>query len=281
MIKTGYLTLSLETTENLSSLLSLKKILQIQMLALLTQIPDRLIESLSFADISLVPTVTDRHLIYRSAIAFKVRKKPSLEREIFAEQLFNALVNLPLETESTTNLNLEVQLIDRVWLAFILDFSTLQVWLMALFRQLNPENCLKKRSPTIGITENAIAAHCQYAHARACVLLRLAEQEKIFSSLDLFSTEPLIILNLSNSMRSLLEQILKIIDQLDGKTPENWLKVGKDLSQSFLLFERHDRLFDSKNHSKNQFSWLLLINTRAILQIILLTKLQIPAPDEL
>ena len=75
MIKTGCLTLNLEKTKDLSSILSLKKILQIQILALLTQIPDGLTDSLVYSDIPLVPTVTERDLTYRSAIAFKVRKQ--------------------------------------------------------------------------------------------------------------------------------------------------------------------------------------------------------------
>jgi hypothetical protein len=278
MIKTGYLTLNLEKTKDLSSILSLKKILQIQILALLTQIPDGLTDSWVYSDIPLVPTVTERDLTYRSAIAFKVRKKTNWEPEILAEQLFNALIKQPI-TENINDLKLEVQLIDRVWLTFILDCSSLQVWLLALSRQLNSEDSLKKRSTTIGITENAIAGYCQYAHARVSALLRLAEQEKILPLLP--STESVSRFELSSPMRSLLEQMLKVIDHQPEKTPENWLKVSKNLSQSLLFFERHHRLFNPKNQSQNQLAWLLLINTRAILEILLLTKLQIPAPDEL
>ena len=278
MIKTGCLTLNLEKTKDLSSILSLKKILQVQILALLTQIPDGLTDPLVYSDIPLVPTVTDRHLTYRSAIAFKLRKKTNWEREILAEQLFNALIKQPI-AENTHALKLEVQLIDRVWLTFILDCSSLQVWLLALSRQLNAGDYLKKRSPTKGITENAIAGYCQYAHARASALLRLAEQEKILPLSP--STEFATIFELSPPMRSLLEQLLRVIAQMEGKTPENWLKVSKNLSQSFLYFERHHRLFNPKNQSQNQLAWLLIINTRAILEILLLTKLQVPAPDEL
>ena len=278
MIKTGFLTLNLEKTKDLSSILSLKKILQIQILALLTQIPDGLTDSWVYSDIPLVPTVTERDLTYRSAIAFKVRKKTSLEPEILAEQLFNALINQPI-TENINDLKLEVQLIDRVWLTFILDCSSLQVWLLALSRQLNSRDDLNKRSPTKGITENAIAGYCQYAHARASALLRLAEQEKILPLGP--STESVSIVELSPPMRSLLEQILRVIDQQSGKTSENWLKVSKNLSQALLFFERHHRLFNPKNQSQNPLAWLLLINTRAILEILLLAKLQIPAPDEL
>ena len=278
MIKTGCLTLNLEKTKDLSSILSLKKILQIQILALLTQIPDGLTDSWVYSDIPLVPTVTERDLTYRSAIAFKVRKKTSLEPEILAEQLFNALINQPI-TENINDLKLEVQLIDRVWLTFILDCSSLQVWLLALSRQLNSGDSLKKRPTTIGITENAIAGYCQYAHARACCLLRLAEQEKILPLCP--STESVSIVELSPPMRSLLEQILRVIDPQPEKTPEHWLKVSKNLSQALLFFERHHRLFNPKNQSQNQLAWLLLINTRAILEILLLAKLQIPAPDEL
>lgn len=274
----GYLTLDLEKTEDSSSILSLKKILQVQILASLTQIPDALTDPLAYSDIPLVPTVTDRHLTYRSAIAFKLRKKTSWEPEILAEQLFNALINQPI-TENSNDLKLEVQLIDRLWLTFILDCSSLRVWLLALSRQLNPGDSLKKRSPTKGITENAIAGYCQYAHARASALLRLAEQEKILPFLP--STESATIFELSPPMRSLLEQLLRVIDQMEGKKPENWLKVSKNFSQSFLYFERHHRLFNPKNQSQNQLAWLLVINTRAILEILLLTKLKIPAPDEL
>ena len=329
MIKTGCLTLDLEKTKDLSSVLSLKKILQVEILGLLTQVSDGLTDSWFYSDIPLVPTVTERDLTYRSAITFKVRKKTNWEPEILAEQLFNALINQPI-TENINDLKLEVQLIDRLWLTFILDCSSLQVWLLALSRQLNSGDYLKKRPTTIGITENAIAGYCQYAHARASALLRLAEQEKILPLLP--STESVSIVELSSPMRSLLEQILRVIDQQSGKAAllnqgmnyyhnnfyrplnppilgdfhalvppklgglggqnipkisnaekasENWLKVSKNLSQSLLFFEQHHRLFNSKNQSQNQLAWLLLINTRAILEILLLAKLQIPAPDEL
>ena len=278
MIKTGCLTLDLEKTKDLSSVLSLKKILQVEILGLLTQVSDGLTDSWFYSDIPLVPTVTERDLTYRSAITFKVRKKTNWEPEILAEQLFNALINQPI-TENINDLKLEVQLIDRLWLTFILDCSSLQVWLLALSRQLNSGDYLKKRPTTIGITENAIAGYCQYAHARASALLRLAEQEKILPLLS--STESVSRFELSAPMRSLLEQMLRVIDHQSEKASENWLKVSKNLSQSLLFFERHHRLFNPKNQSQNQLAWLLLINTRAILEILLLTKLQIPAPDEL
>ena len=337
MIKTGYLTLDLKK-EKSSSILSLKKILQIQILALLTQIPDTLTDPWAYSDIPLVPTVTDRHLTYRSAIAFKLGKQTRWEQGILAEKLFNALINRTFSQDTTNSIELEVQLIDRLWLTFILDCASLQTWLLALSRQLNSGNYLKKRPKTMGITENAIAGYCQYAHARACCLLRLAEQEKILPLLP--SAESVSIVELSAPMRSLLEQILRVIDHQSGKaallnqgmnyyhnnfyrplnpnfdrlspspilgdfhalvppklgglggqnipkisnaekTSENWLKVSKNLSQSLLFFERHHRLFNPKNQSQNQLAWLLVINTRAILEILLLTKLQVPAPDEL
>ena len=202
MMKTGFLTLNLEKTKDLSSILSLKKILQIQILALLTQIPDGLTDSLAYSDIPLVPTVTERDLTYRSAIAFKLGKQTRWEQEILAEKLFNALINRTFSKDTTNSIELEVQLIDRVWLTFILNCSSLQVWLLALSSQLNSEDYLKKRPKTMGITENAIAGYCQYAHARACCLLRLAEQEKILPFLP--STESATIFDLSPPMRSLL-----------------------------------------------------------------------------
>jgi hypothetical protein len=330
MMKTGCLMLDLEKTKDLSSVLSLKKILQVEILGLLSQVSDGLTDSWVYSDIPLVPTVTERDLTYRSAIAFKLGKQTRWEQEILAEKLFNALINRTFSQDTTNPIELEVQLIDRVWLTFILDCSSLQVWLLALSSQLNSEDYLKKRPTTIGITENAIAGYCQYAHARASALLRLAEQEKILPLLP--STESVSRFELSSPMRSLLEQILRVIDQQSGKaallnegmnyyhnnfyrplnppilgdfhallppklgglggqnipqisnaekTSENWLKVSKNLSQSLLFFERHHRLFNSKNQSQDQLAWLLLINTRAILEILLLTKLQIPAPDEL
>ncbi len=279
MMKTGCLTLDLEKTKDLSSVLSLKKILQVEILGLLSQVSDGLTDSWVYSDIPLIPTVTERDLTYRSAIAFKLGKQTRWEQEILAEKLFNALINRTFSQDTTNPIELEVQLIDRVWLTFILDCSSLQFWLLALFHQFNSMDDLKKRPTTIGITENAIAGYCQYAHARASALLRLAEQEKILPLLP--STESVSIVELSPPMRSLLEQILRVIDHQSEKASENWLKVSKNLSQSLLFFERHHRLFNPKNQSQNQLAWLLLINTRAILEILLLTKLQIPAPDEL
>jgi len=279
MMKTGCLTLDLEKTKDLSSVLSLKKILQVEILGLLTQVSDGLTDSWVYSDIPLVTTVTERDLTYRSAIALKLGKQTRWEQEILAERVFNALMNRTFSQDITNPIELEVQLIDRVWLTFILDCSSLQVWLRALFHQFNSRDDLNKRPKTIGITENAIAGYCQYVHARACCLLRLAEQEKILPLLP--STESVSIVELSPPMRSLLEQILRVIDPQPEKTPEHWLKVSKNLSQALLFFERHHRLFNSKNQSQNQLAWLLLINTRAILEILLLTKLQIPAPDEL
>lgn len=278
-MKTGCLTLDLEKTKDLFSVLSLKKILQVEILGLLTQVSDGLTDSWVYSDIPLVSTVTERDLTYRSAIALKLGKQTRWEQEILAEKVFNALINRTFSQDITNSIELEVQLIDRVWLTFILDCSSLQVWLRALFHQFNSRDNLNKRSKTMGITENAIAGYCQYAHARASALLRLAEQEKILPLLP--STESVSIVELSSPMRSLLEQMLKVIDHQPEKTPENWLKVSKNLSQALLFFEQHHRLFHPKNQSHNELAWLLLINTRAILATLLLTKLQIPAPDEL
>jgi hypothetical protein len=330
MMKTGCLTLDLEKTKDLSSVLSLKKILQVEILGLLTQVSDGLTDSWVYSDIPLLPTVAERDLTYRSAIALKLGKQTRWEQEILAERVFNALMNRTFSQDITNPIELEVQLIDRVWLTFILDCSSLQVWLRALFHQFNSRDDLNKRPKTTGITENAIAGYCQYAHARASALLRLAEQAKILPLLP--STESVSIVELSSPMRSLLEQILRVIDQPSGKaallnqgmnyyhnnfyrplnppilgdfhplvppklgglggqnihkisnaekTPEHWLKVSKNLSQALLFFEQHHRLFNPKNQSHNELAWLLLINTRAILATLLLTKLQIPAPDEL
>jgi hypothetical protein len=238
-----------------------------------------LTDSWVYSDIPLLPTVAERDLTYRSAIALKLGKQTRWEQEILAERVFNALMNRTFSQDITNPIELEVQLIDRVWLTFILDCSSLQVWLRALFHQFNSRDDLNKRPKTTGITENAIAGYCQYAHARASALLRLAEQAKILPLLP--STESVSIVELSSPMRSLLEQMLKVIDHQPEKTPENCLKVSKNLSQALLFFEQHHRLFHPKNQSHNELAWLLLINTRAILATLLLTKLQIPAPDEL
>ncbi len=274
----SYLKLNLATIENSSSILSLKKFIQSQILTFLAQISDIFTESLFLTDIPLVSTITDTHLIYRSAIALKLAQKSFLNPEILADKLFNTLINTCCKSENTINLTVQIQLIDQVWLVFYLDFYSIQHWLNVLSKQVD---YLPPRSLTIGITEPLIAGYCQYAHARASALLRLAEQEKVFSLPILALTEPSTQLNLSPPERSLLEQILKVSDQLEETKKENWLKIARNLSESFLGFERHSRLFSNKNCPKKQFRWLLLINTRFLLQIILLTKLKISAPDEL
>lgn len=273
----SYLKLNLATIENSSSILSLKKFIQSQILTFLAQISDIFTESLFLTDIPLVPTITDTHLIYRSAIALKLAQKSFLNPEILADKLFNTLINTSCKSENTINLTLQIQLLDQVWLVFYLDFYSIQHWLSMLSKQLD----YLPRSPTIGITEPLMAGYCQYAHARASALLRLAEQEKVFSLPILALTEPSTQLNLSPPERSLLEQILKVTDQLEETKKENWLKIASKLSESFLDVERHSRLFSNKNSPKKQFRWLLLINTRFLLQIILLTKLKISAPDKL
>ncbi|MFM7574501.1 MAG: hypothetical protein ACKO4S_15420, partial [Snowella sp.] len=82
----------------------------------------------------------------------KARNQTRWEQEILAEKVLNALINRTFSQNITNSIELEVQLIDRVWLTFILDCSSLPVWLRALSHQFNSKDDLNKRPKTMGIT---------------------------------------------------------------------------------------------------------------------------------
>ncbi len=282
MTKLRYLTINLKKNNDLHSLLSFKSCLQQSIYEHLTAIApiDPLVQEwvsfLTASEIPLTPIVEPCQLSFRSAIAFKLAKYFPLTVTDLSSQLGSRLGN-HVQSNNNTEVWIKVQIIEHNWLVFSCDYRYFPVWLAHLAQAFIQNS---QPDPTQGITASSPAAYCQYAHARACSVLRLINQQE-FGDLSQLPELPI---NLPTSARSLLEQILRTTDQLTGGKSENWLKVTVHLSEAFLSFDKDFNLVqyqEDRNQGLWAFKRLLLLNTRFILQELLVTQLNLAAPEEL
>lgn len=283
MAKVSYFKINLEENYDLRPILSLKRYLQQSIYEHLTATPlvnppvSELCLFLSVSEIPLTPIVDPSHLGFRSAIAFKLAKHSPLTIADLALQLGARLGNNVQPNTNQREVLIKAEIIDHNWLVFSCNYRHFQVWLAHLAQVLIKRS---QPSPSQGITASSPAAYCQYAHARACSLLRLIEQPE-FGGLSQLPELPI---NLPTSARSLLEQLLRVTDQLTEEKLENGLKVAVNLSRAFLNFDQDFNLAkhqDNANYDLWNLNKLLLINTRLILQELLITQLNLAAPEEL
>jgi arginyl-tRNA synthetase len=135
----------------------------------------------------------------------------------------------------------------------------------------------------------------QYAHARCCSLLRLADQEGLIELTNLdFSQptwhwqqpEPIPYLDGTRlrlgqpSEQKLIAQLLRVIEAQLDEQPLDTAKLAYHLSQAFLEFERYCRIWGEvkQDHLALAQARLGLIALTQLLLKKLLEKLCIPSP---
>ncbi|MEA5549649.1 DALR anticodon-binding domain-containing protein [Anabaena cylindrica UHCC 0172] len=183
-----------------------------------------------------------------------------------------------------------------------LNDPTVAAWLDSLTKD-NGEEENSSLSPSSYLLENKskLLFTIQYAHARCCSLLRLADREGLIQLVDhgvddrcFMSAQSISWLNSEQKLRlnqadevHLIHQLVKIVDDLvfpDFDNSVNWEKSALKLSQAWESFWSNCRIWgDVKNNSRElaQARLGLLIATQLVLRSVLETKLGVFAPLEL
>jgi hypothetical protein len=141
----------------------------------------------------------------------------------------------------------------------------------------------------------------QYAHARCCSLLRLADREGLIQLIDnstevlgLLSTQPIPWLDCDQKLRlyqgdevRLMHLLVKMVDDLvfpDSNTSVNWMTTALKLSEAFESFWCNCRIWGEVKINSLELAQArlgLLIVTQLVLRSVLESKLGVFAPVEL
>ncbi len=224
-------------------------------------------------------------LTYRCAIAFQLSPHSPLT---LAEAIFNTLQ--PLNTKPDLCLSFTVKLLDPGWLDFTLCDRSLSVWLQSWSTFSYPYGLSDSKS---GKPDNLWLL--QYTYARCCALLRLGEQERLIKLKNNefkpyvwpLSTSQQIAFSslvLNQFERSLISQLITTVDRLVNDSHSNEIKLALALSQSFLDFERHCRIFGEISRHQTQLSQArlgLVAITQLLLQGLWLSEIEQPLCNRL
>ncbi|ACB52521.1 hypothetical protein cce_3173 [Crocosphaera subtropica ATCC 51142] len=211
---------------------------------------------------------------YRCAIAFQLSSHSPLSPLTLADTIFNTLQQQPNHPEETLSLTFTLKLLDPGWLEFTLCDRSLSCWLQSW--QIFPYP--RKRFTQKSTTHDNLWP-LQYTYARCCTLLRLGEQEQLITlknplfppyqwPLSTSHSIPWSSLGLNQFERSLISQMLLTVDRLLNESGSHEIKLALALSEHFLEFERHCRIFGATSRYKPQLSQARL-GLVAITQILL------------
>lgn len=152
-----------------------------------------------------------------------------------------------------------------------------------------------------GVNYNNKLCKIQYAHARCCSLLRLADREGLIQLIDnstevlgLLSTQPIPWLDCDQKLRlhqwdevRLMHLLVKMVDDLvfpDSNTSVNWMTTALKLSEAFESFWCNCRIWGEVKINSLELAQArlgLLIVTQLVLRSVLESKLGVFAPVEL
>jgi hypothetical protein len=245
----------------------------------------------TWEQIPLKMRLTEQHLCYHSAIALKFCQPLGYPPEKLTRQIKQQLIESPelvKSQEQSLDLPFTVQIHHPEWLTFTISYDLLLPWLTYLESMLQTrisQNCL-----AIGIDAPSPIADIQYTHARACTWLRLRTIEKNAARVSPLNSQ-ISSLVLPSVLVTLLEQVLRILDQPENLSPKQWQSQGLALSKKFLDYEAQawqSRNGNNQSQSPNQqksnlqiFQENLILITQALLQQLLVDKLDYPAPTQL
>jgi hypothetical protein len=208
------------------------------------------------------------------------------------EKLTREIKQQLVESQEGSNQSLDlpftVQIHHPEWLTFTISYDLLLPWLTYLESML--QTSISRDSLVIGIDAPAPIADIQYTHARACAWLRLRTIEKNAARVSPLNSE-VVSLVLPPVLSTLLEQVLRILDQPETLSPKQWQSQGLALSKKFLDYEAQawqSRNGNNQSQSPNQqksnfqiFQENLILITQALLQQLLVDKLGYLAPTQL
>jgi len=242
----------------------------------------------TWEQIPLKMRLTEQHLCYHSAIALKFCQPLGCPPEKLTREIKQQLVGSQEGSNQSLDLPFSVQIHHPEWLTFTISYDLLLPWLTYLESML--QTSISRDSLVIGIDAPAPIADIQYTHARACAWLRLRTIEKNAARVSPLNSE-VVSLVLPPVLATLLEQVLRILDQPETLSQKQWQSQGLALSKKFLDYEAQawqSRNGNNQSQSPNQqksnfqiFQENLILITQALLQQLLVGKLGYPAPTQL
>jgi hypothetical protein len=216
---------------------------------------------LAVSRLSSSPPIT-----YRCAIAMQLSSKLSLSPIEIAQQVFSLLkAQSNLDDQEFPQLTLTMKLIDPGWLDFEVSDHTLVLWLQLLGQKIFSQPNLSKISEK---ADNLFLI--EYTYARCCSLLRLGETEGLITfhseasgdlTLPWKAPDPIPWLKNTYQLRlthrsalALINQMVITLDRSVNNPSVTWNKLGTQLSESILDFERHCRIFGDLAQNNLQLS---------------------------
>ncbi|MEA5578544.1 DALR anticodon-binding domain-containing protein [Anabaena sp. UHCC 0451] len=205
---------------------------------------------------------------------------------------------------------LSVKIVSPAWIHLELTDPALADWLHCLtttgtrLEETGEINQVKNQKSTVKIRKQGSSKSfltIQYAHARCCSLLRLADREGLIQLLDsstavlgLRSAQPIPWLDCNQKLRlhqpdevRLIHQLVKMVDDLvftDSNSSVNWETAALKLSAAFDNFWCNCRIWGEVKINSWELAQArlgLLIATQLVLRSVLETKLGVFAPLEL
>lgn len=242
--------------------------------------------------IPLQMRLAEQELSYQSAIALKCSHPLGIPPVILAQQVKQQIMTSPEGGNPSLALPFRLQIEPPAWLTLALDYDSLLLWLGFVVQTLQTE--WGKDFTGIGIDAPSPIADIQYAHARAWGLLRSRRRARNFPihpqgdpERYLMGTNLAASLRLPLRLRSLLEAILRMLDEPESPSPQQWQSRGLSLSTKFLDYESQawqDR--KANDHSPrgsalDQYQGNLVKIVQVLLHQILVDQLGYNAPREL
>lgn len=240
-----------------------------------------------------------KKVIYISAIALKLQK---------AQQKYPMEIAEAIASYIDPPANFTIHLLPPGWIQFHLNESELAIWL----QHLNQWQSQTKTTEKLRNTQNRQHLYSandlflvQYAHARCCSLLRLADRSGAIAlseplsaeipDMRIISPNPIPWLNARNQLRlvhiserTLISQLVTTLDTLSGFTretsPTQVVKLATGLSQNFLTFHRANRIWGeikTANLALAQARLGLISSTQTVLKLLLEVCLGVFAPTEM
>ncbi len=270
--------------------LGIKQLLRQGLMAELSLAQDQL--KLFMPETMVIPLLRakdEQRVFYISAIAYKLAQLDQIPTQEVAIRLATHLSDLSIiSPDGRLELEFAVEVVGPGWIHFQLSDRSLADWLQGIIQGVWS---VKGQLPdAIGVSESLFLS--QYAHARCCSLLRLAQRERIIA------LDPAPVIPWLNSRGQLqlqkpaeLKLIVQLVDLLDvvccptrAIGTQDLIKLANTLSRSFTEFHRYCQIWGEVQQINPQISIVrlgLVMVTQKILQLILETFLGVYSPEEL
>ncbi|MGI8502795.1 MAG: DALR anticodon-binding domain-containing protein [Hassallia sp.] len=199
-----------------------------------------------------------------------------------------------------------IEIVPPGYIHFVLTDPILASWLQRLVEGMGEMGGVGERGRGETLIENSSHFFAvQYAHARCCSLLRLAQQEKLIQLGDnnvntssamfcVISPNPIPWLNCDRKLRfshsatkRLISELVQVVDDLELPSEGgsvNWEKAALNLSQAFETFWCNCRIWGEVKITSPELSQArlgLVIVTQSVLKFLLEEKLGVFALVEL